>query len=130
MKAGPERNQLLASLPQQVKDRVFPLLREIDLPLGKEVSASGQEVQYVYFPADCIISLLCIMLDGHSAEISIVGCEGVLGVEVFMGGGAAHPARPLSSTPVRPTGCRPPTSRTNSTTMQTCACCCCAIPRP
>jgi hypothetical protein len=87
MKAGPERNNLLDLLPQRAKERVFPLLREIELPLGKVLFASGQEVQYVYFPADCIVSLLNVMLDGHSAEISIVGCEGVLGVEVFMGGG-------------------------------------------
>jgi CRP-like cAMP-binding protein len=77
---------LLAALPQPSKDRVFPLLREVELPLGKEIYAAGQEVKYVYFPVDSIISLLYVMLDGHSAEISVVGREGVVGIAVFMGG--------------------------------------------
>ncbi|RFF27925.1 MULTISPECIES: Crp/Fnr family transcriptional regulator [unclassified Wenzhouxiangella] len=86
METGPERNELLALLPDPIKERVFPLLREIELPLGKEIYAAGQDVQYVYFPADCIISLLYVMLDGHSAEISVVGREGIVGIAVFMGG--------------------------------------------
>jgi CRP-like cAMP-binding protein len=86
MKKGPERNELLALLPDSIKGRIFPLLREIDLPLGKEIYAAGQEVQYVYFPVDCIISLLYVMLDGDSAEISVVGREGIVGIAVFMGG--------------------------------------------
>lgn len=86
MKTGPERNDLLAILPQQIKERVFPLLREIALPLSKEIDSAGQEVQFVYFPADCIICLLNVTLDGHSAEISLVGREGIVGIAVFMGG--------------------------------------------
>jgi hypothetical protein len=86
MKTGPERNELLALLPQGVKDRLFPALSEIDLPLGKEIYAAGQAEKHVYFPVDCIISLLYVMLDGHSAEISVVGREGIVGIAVFMGG--------------------------------------------
>ena len=86
MKQGPERNDLLALLPQSIKERGFPLLRETELPLGKEIYAAGQDVQFVYFPVDCIISLLYVMLDGHSAEISVVGREGIVGIAVFMGG--------------------------------------------
>lgn len=86
MKTGPERNDLLGLLPPQVKDRIFSKLREIELPLGQEIYAAGQEVKYVYFPVDCIISLLYVMLDGHSAEISVVGREGIVGIAVFMGG--------------------------------------------
>ena len=86
MKTGPERNDLLDLLPQEVKDRLFPLLREVKLPLGEEVYAAGQEVKFVYFPADCIVSLLYVLLDGHSAEISVVGKEGIVGIAVFMGG--------------------------------------------
>jgi CRP-like cAMP-binding protein len=86
MKTGIERNTLLNLLPPQIKKRVFPNLREIELPLGKDIYTAGQEVEYVYFPADCIISLLYVMLDGHSAEISVVGCEGIVGIAVFMGG--------------------------------------------
>jgi CRP-like cAMP-binding protein len=86
VKTGMERNDLLRFLPEEARERLFPLLREVELPLGQEVYAAGQEVKYVYFPADCIISLLYVMLDGHSAEISVVGCEGVVGIAVFMGG--------------------------------------------
>jgi CRP-like cAMP-binding protein len=85
-KTGPERNELLSLMPQPAKDRVFPLLREIELPLGKEIDAAGQAIEFVYFPADCIVSLLYVMLDGHSAEISVVGREGIVGIAVFMGG--------------------------------------------
>jgi CRP-like cAMP-binding protein len=85
-KSGMERNNLLALMTNDAKERLFPLLREVELPLGEEVYAAGQAVKYVYFPADCIVSLLYVMLDGHSAEISVVGCEGVVGIAVFMGG--------------------------------------------
>ena len=88
MESGPDRNVLLRLLPQEVKDRLFPHLREIQLDLGTEVYAAGQEVKYVYFPVDCIVSLLYVMLDGHSAEISVVGREGIVGIAVFMGGGS------------------------------------------
>lgn len=88
MKTGPERNNLLFLLPQQVKERVFPLLREIELPLGKEIDAAGQEVEYVYFPADCIISLIYVTFDGRSTELSVVGREGIVGTPVFMSGGS------------------------------------------
>ncbi|WP_372922606.1 Crp/Fnr family transcriptional regulator [Roseovarius sp.] len=88
MGVGPERNDLLALLPERVKKRVFPLLREVNLPLGQEIYAAGQEEKHVYFPADCIVSLLYVMLDGHSAEISVVGREGIVGISVFMGGGS------------------------------------------
>ena len=86
MKTGLERNHLLSLLPQETKDEIFPQLREIELPLGEEVYSAGQDVKYVYFPADCIVSLLYVMLDGQSAEISVVGCEGIVGIAVFMGG--------------------------------------------
>ena len=84
--AGPERNDLLRLLPKDIQDRIFPKLREVELPLGKEIYAAGQKVQYCYFPADSIISLLYVRLDGHSAEISVVGREGIVGIAVFMGG--------------------------------------------
>ena len=86
MATGMERNHLLALLPKETKEHLYPMLREVELPLGEEVYAAGQEVKYVYFPADCIVSLLYVMLDGHSAEISVVGCEGIVGIAVFMGG--------------------------------------------
>jgi len=86
MKTGFMRNDLLALLPDATRERFLPHLREVELPLGKEVYAANQDVKFVFFPVDCIISLLYVMLDGHSAEISVVGCEGVVGIAVFMGG--------------------------------------------
>ena len=86
MNTGMDRNHLLALLPQNLKDQIYPQLREVKLSLGEEVYAAGQEVKYVYFPTDSIISLLYVMLDGASAEISVVGREGIVGIAVFMGG--------------------------------------------
>ena len=82
----PKQNQLLAALPQRVKDNIFPNLRLVKLPLGKVIFEADQEVRYVYFPSDCIVSLIYVLLDGHSAEISVVGNEGIVGVSAFMGG--------------------------------------------
>ncbi|HDZ38086.1 MAG TPA: Crp/Fnr family transcriptional regulator [Marinobacter sp.] len=82
----PEQNHLLAALPSNVQKRMFPRLEIVELNLGDVIYESGQALKFVYFPTDCIISLLYVMLDGASAEISVVGCEGIVGVTVFMGG--------------------------------------------
>lgn len=79
-------NQLLDALQRTAQARLTPHLKRVDLPLGEVVYEAGQQVQYVYFPVDCIISLLYVMLDGSSAEISVVGNEGIVGIAVFMGG--------------------------------------------
>ena len=84
--SDPEQNRLLAALPQRVKDQLFPDLRLVMLPLGKVIFEAKQEIRYVYFPSDCIVSLIYVLLDGHSAEISVVGREGIVGVSAFMGG--------------------------------------------
>ncbi|WP_417548495.1 Crp/Fnr family transcriptional regulator [Marinobacter segnicrescens] len=83
---APEQNHLLAALPDQAKTRLFPWLKLVELKLGDVIYASGQPIDFVYFPTNCIISLLYVMLDGASAEISVVGNEGLVGVTVFMGG--------------------------------------------
>jgi CRP-like cAMP-binding protein len=82
----PIANYLLAALPPEARDRVFPHLKLMKLALGSVVYEAGQSARYVYFPTDCIISLLYVMLDGASAEISVVGNEGIVGIAVFMGG--------------------------------------------
>ncbi len=82
----PKHNQLLAALPQCVKDRILPHLRLVELPLSKVIYEAGQEISYVYFPTNCIVSLICVMRDGHSAEISVVGYEVIVGISAFMGG--------------------------------------------
>jgi CRP-like cAMP-binding protein len=82
----PRRNQLLASLPAAEFERWSPLLEEVDLPLGRVLYESGLSLAHVYFPIDAIVSLLYVMEDGASAEIAVVGNEGLVGVSLFMGG--------------------------------------------
>jgi CRP-like cAMP-binding protein len=63
-----------------------PNLELVALPLGKVLYESGDTLRHVYFPVDCIVSLLYVMEDGASAEISVVGKEGIIGIALFMGG--------------------------------------------
>jgi CRP-like cAMP-binding protein len=83
---APEQNYLLAALPGEVKERLFPALELVKLPLGKVLYESGDTMRHVYFPTDSIVSLLYVMESGASAEISVVGNEGLIGVSLFMGG--------------------------------------------
>lgn len=84
-----EHNHLLAALSAEVRERVFPHLHLVSLPLGQVVYESGDALQHVYFPTDAIVSLLYVMENGASAEISVVGNDGLVGVAVFMGGQTA-----------------------------------------
>ncbi len=65
---------------------MFPHLQPVSLPLGKSLYESGDTLRHVYFPTDSIVSLLYVMRDGASAEISVVGNEGLVGIALFMGG--------------------------------------------
>ncbi len=85
-KAAPEQNHLLAVLPAEVKDRLYPLLELVQFSLGDVLYESGDTLTHVYFPTDSIISLLYEMENGSSAEISVVGNEGLVGIALFMGG--------------------------------------------
>jgi CRP-like cAMP-binding protein len=85
-KAGPEQNLLLDALSDEVRARVYPQLALVELPLGKVLYESGDTMRHVYFPVDCIVSLLYVLENGASAEISVVGNEGIVGVSLFMGG--------------------------------------------
>ncbi|WP_255992206.1 Crp/Fnr family transcriptional regulator [Chitinolyticbacter albus] len=82
----PQQNHLLADLPEEDRERFFPLLELVEMPLGEVLYESGDALRHVYFPTDCIVSLLYVMENGASAEISVVGNEGVIGIAVFMGG--------------------------------------------
>jgi CRP-like cAMP-binding protein len=82
----PQLNHLLAALSQQECDRIYPHLKLVPMPLGKVLYESGDQLQHVYFPTDCIVSLLYVLEDGASAEISVVGNEGLIGIALFMGG--------------------------------------------
>lgn len=79
-------NHLLAALPVEVFERLLPNLEMVALPLGKVLYESGDTLRHVYFPIDCIVSLLYVMENGASAEISVVGREGIIGIALFMGG--------------------------------------------
>jgi CRP-like cAMP-binding protein len=74
-------------LPKDVYERVAPHLEKVPMELGKVLYESGGELSYAYFPGNCIVSLLYVMENGSSAEIAVVGNEGLIGIALFMGGG-------------------------------------------
>jgi CRP-like cAMP-binding protein len=80
------RNQLLASLPEAEWSRWSPLLERVEMPLGEVLYEPGVVLRDVYFPVTSIVSLLYVMENGASAEIAVVGNEGIVGVSLFMGG--------------------------------------------
>lgn len=82
----PIANRLLCELPDEVKLRLFPHLELIELKLGEVISEADTKLRYVYFPTDSIISLLYVMENGASAEIAVVGNDGMIGVALFLGG--------------------------------------------
>lgn len=82
----PTQNRILAALSDNVQKRIFPHLEEMPMPLGKVLYEAGDQMSHVYFPTDTIVSLLYVMESGSSAEISVVGNEGLVGISLFMGG--------------------------------------------
>ena len=82
----PRQNHLLASLPSAEWERWRPQLEWADMPLGQVLYESGRTLSHVYFPTTAIVSLLYVMEDGASAEIAVVGNEGIVGISLFMGG--------------------------------------------
>jgi CRP-like cAMP-binding protein len=82
----PRQNRLLAALPPDDFVRLSASLELAPLVLGAALYESGAEMRHVYFPTDSIVSLLYVMEDGASAEIAVVGNEGLVGVSLFMGG--------------------------------------------
>lgn len=81
-----KKNHLLDSLPEAEWKRWEPALEKVGLPLGLVLYESGSTMSHVYFPTTAIVSLLYVMEDGASAEIAVVGNEGIVGVSLFMGG--------------------------------------------
>jgi CRP-like cAMP-binding protein len=84
--SAPPLNKLLAALPADIYERLRPALELVPLKLGASVYEAGGRQAYVYFPTDSIVSLLYVMKDGASAEIAVVGNEGLVGISLFMGG--------------------------------------------
>ncbi len=83
---NPRQNHLLAVLPEFECGRLFPHLERVPLPLGEALYESGDRLNHVYFPTTAIVSLLYVMENGASAEIAVVGNEGIVGIALFMGG--------------------------------------------
>ncbi|MCC5868481.1 MAG: Crp/Fnr family transcriptional regulator [Gammaproteobacteria bacterium] len=92
-KPEPLDNYLLAALNEQSRQRILAMLKPVELRLGSVVYEGGQEIAQVYFPTDAIVSLLYVMEDGASAEISVVGNDGLVGVAGLLG---AHSSPNLS----------------------------------
>ena len=82
----PLKNHLLAALPDAEWQRWLPQLEEVKMPLGEVLYESGSTLKHVYFPVTSIVSLLYVMENGASAEIAVVGNEGLVGISLFMGG--------------------------------------------
>src|SRR6187397_3261493 len=85
-KPEPRQNHILDALPQLERERLFPHLKLVPMPLGMVLYESGAALRHIYFPTNSIVSLLYVMQDGASAEIAVVGNEGAIGVSLFMGG--------------------------------------------
>jgi CRP-like cAMP-binding protein len=84
--ADPTENHLLAALPDAEWRRWLPQLERVEMPLGQVLYESGGMLSHVYFPTTAIVSLLYVMENGASAEIAVVGNEGIVGISLFMGG--------------------------------------------
>jgi CRP-like cAMP-binding protein len=82
-------NDLLAALPAAEWSRWLPQLEHVTMPLGQVLYESGSTLSHVYFPTTSIVSLLYVMENGSSAEIAVVGHEGIVGISLFMGGESA-----------------------------------------
>jgi len=83
---NPLQNHLLAALADAEQKRWFPELESVDMPPGQVLYESGRTLSHVYFPTTSIVSLLYVMENGASAEIAVVGNEGIVGISLFMGG--------------------------------------------
>lgn len=83
---GPRQNHILAALPRADFLRLEPFLRPVHLDLGSTLQRAGSEIGELYFPTTAIVSLLYVLADGSTAEIAVVGNEGVVGIALFMGG--------------------------------------------
>ena len=126
----PKENKLLAALPEIEWQRWLPHLEWVGLPLGKVLYEAGSTLSHVYFPTTAIVSMLYVMENGASAEIAVVGNEGLVGVSLFMGSGST-PSRAVAlstsadhacwcatcATPSKPAPGRRSSARMNFKTM-------------
>ena len=83
---APAASRLFQALPEDVQARLRPRLEAVAYKLGDVVYEPHERLGYLYFPTDCVVSLVYTMEDGHTAETGLVGNEGVVGIGLFMGG--------------------------------------------
>jgi CRP-like cAMP-binding protein len=88
--ADPRNNRLLAALPEEQLQAWQPLFVTITLSLGDVLYEPGSPLNHIYFPVSGIVSILEVLANGASAQIAVVGCEGLVGMPVFIGGGPAR----------------------------------------
>ena len=93
--ARERHNYLLAGLAAADFERLHGSLEAVELKLGASIYEAGVEIRHLYFPSSGIVSLLQVMEDGRSAELAVVGNEGVVGIAMFMGGGGVTPSRAI-----------------------------------
>ncbi|MDP1665904.1 MAG: Crp/Fnr family transcriptional regulator [Methylobacter sp.] len=84
---SPRQNHLLGSLPPDEYERLSLQMELVQMPLGKVLYEPGDKLSHAYFSTTSIVSLLYVMENGASAEIAVVGNDGIIGVALFMGGG-------------------------------------------
>lgn len=89
-----KQNHLLAALPTEELQIWLPDLEAVEMPLGEVLYEAGTTLRHIYFPTTAVVSLLYVMQNGDSAEIAVVGKDGLVGVSLFMGGGST-PSRAL-----------------------------------
>ena len=82
----PQRNSFLNALPVEIQERIFPHMELVTMPLGAVLYEAGEVMRHVYFPTNCIVSLLYVMENGAQAEISVVGNDGFVGMSLLLGG--------------------------------------------
>src|ERR1700733_7391401 len=99
----PIENHLLTALPDAEWNRWLPQLERVEMPLGQVLYEAGDTLKYMYFPLTSIVSLLYVMENGASAEIAVVGKEGLVGVSLFMGGESTSSRAVVQSAGI---GCR------------------------
>ncbi len=83
---SPKQNLILAALPTADYERILPDLKLIDMPLGWTMSESGDHINFLDFPVSGIVSLMYSLEDGSTSETALVGCEGMVGISIYMGG--------------------------------------------
>lgn len=80
-----ERNQLIAAMPQQTRERFAPHMRTVQLKKGQVLHRPGETIETVYFPLTCLITVTVTMSEGRTCEAGVVGSREMVGINAFMG---------------------------------------------